>query len=27
MALVSAEQALSGEEPYDVPEEVLSDGS
>ena len=27
MALGSAEQALSGEEPYDVPEEVLSDGS
>jgi len=26
MALVSAEQALSGEEPYDVPEEVLSNG-
>jgi len=27
MALVSAEQSWSGEEPYDVPEEVLSDGT
>jgi len=27
LALVSAEQALSGEGSYDVPEEVLSDGT
>jgi len=27
LALISAEQSWSGEEPYDVPEEVVSDGT